>query len=83
MRTNITQALSGHPHIDGVVLSSALAWPQGTIDPDQHADERGGHALRVHARVWRDLYAAEPDWPDTALRRFGLPPLTQVFAPTF
>jgi hypothetical protein len=105
MRTNIVHALSGHPHVDGVVLSSALAWPQGTIDPDEHADQSGGYALRVtvppmmaretlvvplraqarpvaHARAWRDVYAAEPEWPDLALEQFGLPLVTDIFAPT-
>jgi hypothetical protein len=105
MRPNIMHALSGHPHVDGVVLSSALAWPHGTIDPEEHADQSGAYALRVavapmmaretlvvplraragpvaHARVWRDLYAAEPDWPDAALGQFGLPLVADIFAPT-
>ena len=105
MRTNIMHALSGHPHVDGVVLSSALAWPQGTIDPDEHADQNGGYALRVtvppmmaretlvvplcleagpvaHARAWRDLYAAEPDWPDKVLGRVGLPLVANIFEST-
>ncbi len=103
MHSNIRNALAGHSHVDGVVLSSALAWPQGTIDPDEYADPHGGHALRVvvpplmaretlvlplraqaepiaHARVWRDLYASEPDWPDHALGQFGLPLTREVFA---
>jgi hypothetical protein len=46
MRHNIISQLSDHPHVDGVIISSASAWPQGTIDPDEHDDELGGHALR-------------------------------------
>jgi hypothetical protein len=46
MRENLHATLSEHPHVDGVVLSSALAWPQGNVTPDEHYDEHGGHALR-------------------------------------
>jgi hypothetical protein len=46
MRENILCNLSDHPHVGGVVISSASAWPQGTIDPDEYRDEAGGHALR-------------------------------------
>jgi hypothetical protein len=46
MRHNIVSQLSDHPHVDGVVISSASAWPQGTIDPDEHEDDLGGFALR-------------------------------------
>ncbi len=46
MRQNIESGLSDHPHVDGVVISSASAWPQGTIDPDEYEDEVGGCALR-------------------------------------
>jgi hypothetical protein len=46
MRHNILSQLSDHPHVDGVVISSASAWPQGTIIPDEYEDEFGGHALR-------------------------------------
>lgn len=103
MRHNIISQLAGHPHVDGVVISSAAAWPQGTVEPDEHEDELGGYALRCaippmlaretlvvplradaacreHARVWRDLYASEPDWLDRALARFGLPEVADIFA---
>jgi hypothetical protein len=46
MRQNIAGQLTDHPHVDGVVISSACAWPQGTIDPDECDDELGGYALR-------------------------------------
>jgi hypothetical protein len=46
MRQNILSQLSDHPHVDGVVISSASAWPQGTIIPDEYEDEFGGRALR-------------------------------------
>ena len=46
MRQNIVSQLSDHPHVDGVVISSASAWPQGTISPDECEDELGGYALR-------------------------------------
>jgi len=46
MRQNVLSGLSNHPHVDGVVISSASAWPQGTVDPDEYDDEVGGHALR-------------------------------------
>jgi hypothetical protein len=46
MRQNLLSQLSDHPHVDGVVISSASAWPQGTIVPDEYEDEFGGHALR-------------------------------------
>jgi hypothetical protein len=46
MRQNILCNLSDHPHVCGVVISSASAWPQGTIDPDEAGDDTGGHALR-------------------------------------
>ena len=46
MRQNILSQLSEHPHVDGVVISSASAWPQGTIEPDEYEDELGGYALR-------------------------------------
>jgi len=46
MRQNVLSQLSDHPHVDGVVISSASAWPQGTIEPDEHEDELGGYALR-------------------------------------
>lgn len=104
MRQNILSGLSGHPHVDGVVISSASAWPQGTIDPDEYEDEVGGYALRcfippmmaretlivalnpgaqtaTHARMWRDLYASEPDWLDHALAQFDLPTGAEIFAP--
>jgi hypothetical protein len=44
MRQNILSRLSDHPHVEGVVISSASGWPQGTIEPDE--DELGGYALR-------------------------------------
>ena len=95
--------LSDHPHVDGVVISSASAWPQGTISPDEYEDALGGYALRcaippimareilivpLHpdpetrrfARVWRDLYASEPDWLDHALAKFDLPMVSEIFA---
>ncbi len=103
MRQNILSQLSGHPHVDGVVISSASAWPQGTIEPDEYGDELGGYALRCaippmmaretlivplhtnsdtrsYARVWRDLYACEPDWLDYALAKFDLPTVAEIFA---
>jgi hypothetical protein len=46
MRQNILSQLSDHPHVGGVVISSASAWPQGTIEPDEYEDTLGGHALR-------------------------------------
>jgi hypothetical protein len=46
MRHNIISQLTDHPHVDGVVISSAAAWPQGTIEPDEYEDDLGGHALR-------------------------------------
>jgi hypothetical protein len=46
MRQNILSQLSDHPHVDGVVISSASTWPQGTIVPDEYEDELGGFALR-------------------------------------
>jgi|SRR5271154_1308549 len=46
MRQNILSQLSDHPHVDGVVVSSASAWPQGTIEPDEYEDGLGGYALR-------------------------------------
>jgi hypothetical protein len=46
MSENLAVALSGHPHVDGVVLSSALAWPQGEVTPGEHYDDDGGYALR-------------------------------------
>lgn len=46
MRQNILSQLSEHPHVDGVVISSASAWPQGTIELDEYEDELGGYALR-------------------------------------
>jgi hypothetical protein len=46
MRQNILSQLSEHPHVDGVVISSASAWPQGTIEPGEYEDELGGYALR-------------------------------------
>jgi hypothetical protein len=46
MRQNILSQLSDHPHVDGVVISSASAWPQGMIVPDEYEDELGGFALR-------------------------------------
>jgi hypothetical protein len=46
MRQNIVSGLSDHPHVAGVVISSASAWPQGRIDPDEYEDEVGGFALR-------------------------------------
>ena len=46
MRQNILSQLSNHPHVDGVVISSASARPQGTIIPDEYKDEFGGYALR-------------------------------------
>jgi hypothetical protein len=46
MRRNILSQLSDHPHVDGVVISSASAWPQGTITPDQYQHDFSGHALR-------------------------------------
>jgi hypothetical protein len=46
MRQNILSQLSDHPHVDGVVISSASAWPQRTIIPDEYKDEFGGFALR-------------------------------------
>ena len=105
MRQNILSGLSDHPHVAGVVISSASAWPQGTIEPDGYADEVGGYALRCsippmmaretlivplrpdsetsrYARVWRDLYASEPDWLDYALRKFDLPTVGEIFATT-
>jgi hypothetical protein len=103
MRQNILSRLSDHPHVAGVVISSASAWPQGTIAPDEYEDELGGHALRCaippmmaretlivplhtnsdtrsYARVWRDLYASEPDWLDYALSKFELPAVAEIFA---
>jgi hypothetical protein len=104
MRQNILSGLSDHLHIDGVVISSASAWPQGTIEPDEYEDELGGYALRCfiapmmaretlivplhtdadttrYARVWRDLYASEPEWLDYALAQFDLPSVAKIFAP--
>ena len=46
MRQSILSELSDHPHVDGVVISSASAWPQGTIEPDEYEDGHGGCALR-------------------------------------
>jgi|GEM_PF-4036100 len=46
MRQNILSQLSDHPHVDGVVISSASAWPQGTIIPDEYEEELSGYALR-------------------------------------
>ncbi len=103
MRQNILSQLSNHPHVDGVVISSASAWPQGMITPNQYEDEFGGYALRCavssmmaweslispthpdpetrgYARVWRDLYASEPDWLDHALAKFDLPVVSEIFA---
>jgi hypothetical protein len=103
MRQNILSQLSHHPHVDGVVISSASAWPQGTIIPDEYEDEFGGYALRCaippmmaretlivplhpdpetrgYARVWRDLYASEPDWLDHTLAKFDLPTVSEIFA---
>jgi hypothetical protein len=103
MRQNILSQLSNHPHVDGVVISSASASPQGTIVPDEYEDTLGGHALRCaippmmaretlivplhtnsdtrsYARVWRDLYASEPDWLDYALAKFDLPMVAEIFA---
>ncbi|HEV2924405.1 MAG TPA: hypothetical protein VGW98_10250 [Solirubrobacteraceae bacterium] len=103
MRQNILSQLSDHPHVDGVVISSASAWPQGTIEPDEYEDGLGGYVLRCaippimaretlivplhtdsdtrsYARVWRDLYASEPDWLDYALARFALPSTSEIFA---
>lgn len=102
MRHNIAGQLSDHPHVDGVVISSASAWPQGTIEPDAHEDGQDGYALRCsippmmaretlivplnteegtrrHARMWRDLYASEPNWLDHALERFALPNRAEIF----
>ena len=47
MRHNIAAQLADHPHVDGVVISSAAAWPQGTFEPDEHHDTLGGYALRT------------------------------------
>jgi len=47
MRQNILSGLSDYPHVDGVVISSASAWPQGTIVPEAYEDEVGGYALRT------------------------------------
>jgi hypothetical protein len=103
MRQNILSQLSDHPHVDGVAISSASAWPQGTIVPEEYEDEAGGHALRCfipplmaretlivplhpdtetrsYARVWRALYASEPDWLDHALGKFDLPMVAEIFA---
>jgi hypothetical protein len=103
MRRNILSGLSDHPHVDGVVISSASAWPQGTVTPDEYEDGVGGHALRCslppmmaretlivplhltaettgHARVWRDLYASEPEWLGWALAQFDLPSTAEIFA---
>lgn len=102
MRQNLLSQLSDHPHVDGVVISSASAWPQGTIEPDEYEEELGGFALRCaippmmaretlivplhtdaettrYARVWRDLYASEPDWLAYALEKFDLPVVAEVF----
>jgi hypothetical protein len=46
MRQNILSELSDCPHVEGVVISSASAWPQGTLDPDEYEEEFGGYALR-------------------------------------
>jgi hypothetical protein len=46
MRQNLLSQLSNHPHVEGVVISSASGWPQGTIEPDEYEDELGGYALR-------------------------------------
>ncbi len=46
MRQNMLSQLSDYPHVDGVVISSASAWPQGTITPDEYKDEFSGYALR-------------------------------------
>jgi hypothetical protein len=46
MRQNIASGLARHSHVDGVVISSASGWPQGTINPDEYADDAGGYALR-------------------------------------
>jgi hypothetical protein len=105
MRLNIANSLAHHRHVDGVVLSSAAAWPQGTIASDEFEDGAGGYALacsippmlaretlvvplrsdpetRAHARLWRDMYASEPEWLDYALDRRGLPSVARIFAPT-
>jgi hypothetical protein len=89
--------------VDGVVISSASAWPQGTIAADEYVDDAGGYTLRSaippiraretiivplntksytidHARLWRDLYASEPDWLDHALGQFCLPNVAEIFA---
>jgi hypothetical protein len=105
MRRSIATQFSDHPHVDGVVISSASAWPLGTIEPDAQQDGQDGYALRCsilpimaretlivplntgegtkrHARMWRDLYASEPNWLDHALERFALPPCAEIFAVT-
>jgi hypothetical protein len=46
MRENLRSGLAAHPHVDGVVISSASAWPQGTIEPGEYSDAVGGYALR-------------------------------------
>lgn len=46
MRQNILSGLSDYPHVDGVVISSASTWPQGTIDPDSYEGGSHGWALR-------------------------------------
>jgi hypothetical protein len=48
MRQNMLSGLSDHPHVDGVVISSASAWPQGTITDDQYNVDACGYALRRH-----------------------------------
>jgi hypothetical protein len=103
MRQNIATRLADHPHVDGVVISSASAWPQGAIAADEYVDAAGGYAFRSaippiraretlviplnkepdttdHARVWRDLYASEPNWLDHALETWGLPTVAEIFA---
>jgi hypothetical protein len=63
MRQNILSQLSDHPHVNGVVISSASTWPQGTIIPDEYEDECGGHALRCAI----------------ALAQFDLPKVSEIF----
>jgi hypothetical protein len=46
MRQNIVSGLSDHPHVNGVVISSASAWPQAPINADEYEDEDGSYALR-------------------------------------
>jgi hypothetical protein len=75
----------------GKVDSEDYAEPQGghalrVVVPPMMAREtlvlplRAGAEPIAHARVWRDLYASEPDWLDHALAQFGLPLTCEIFA---